>query len=170
MQNSNSLRLQITILSPAKTTNSKMKYNKISPNDRKRVIDAFNNEDDWKTVAKTLGINLSTATTWIQNKQETPKKKGGRISKKTPEVVLLLLTELEKNVSLTLIELKRIIFQNLGLDVSINTIKNWLDGELITVKNVRTSIDNMNKQENKIKRADYMAEFFHQRSQGRTFV
>ena len=65
-----------------------MKYNKISPSDRKRVVDAFNNEEDWKSLCKTLGINVKTASSWFEMKVEIPEKKGGKISKKSPEIIV----------------------------------------------------------------------------------
>ena len=147
-----------------------MKYNKISPSDRMRVVDAFNNEEDWKSLCKTLGINVKTASTWFEKKVEIPKKKGGKISKKSPEIIASLLAKIEENASTTLLELKTLVFRDFNLDVTINTIKNWLDAELISVKNIIGKIVNMNSPENKVKRANYITEFFQHRAEGRTFV
>ena len=54
--------------------------------------------------------------------------------------------------------------------VGINTVKNWLDGELFSLKNVRPTVDNMNREENRVKRAEYMEKLFDARSEGRTLV
>ena len=89
-----------------------MKYTKISSSDRKRlkrVVDAFNNEEDWKSLCKTLGINVKTASTWFE-KKEIPIKKGGKISKKSPEIIASLLAKIEENASTTLLELKTLVF------------------------------------------------------------
>ena len=43
-----------------------------------------------------------------------------------------------------------------------STVKNWLDGELIYVKNVRPSVVNMNNEVNKVKRAEYMIPYSKQ--------
>ena len=51
-----------------------MKYNKISLSDMKRVVDDFNNEEDWKSLCKTLRINVKTTSTWFEKKVEIPKK------------------------------------------------------------------------------------------------
>ena len=51
-----------------------------------------------------------------------------------------------------------------------NTIKNWLHAELISVKNIREHIVNMNCPENRVKTANYITEFFQYRAEGRTFV
>ena len=45
-----------------------MKFNKVTPSDRKIVVNAFNNEEDWKSLCKTLGINVKTASTWFEKK------------------------------------------------------------------------------------------------------
>ena len=55
-----------------------MKYNKISENDRKRVIDAFKNKENWRDTTKTRGINTKTAYKRLFNNQEIPKKRGGK--------------------------------------------------------------------------------------------
>ena len=64
-----------------------MKYNKISTNDRMRIIEAFNNEEDWTKIAKTLGVNSKTAYNWITNRQDLSKKNGGNKNKKSPEML-----------------------------------------------------------------------------------
>ena len=84
-----------------------MKYNKISPSDRKRVV-----EEDWKSLCKTLGINVKTASTWFEMKVEIPEKKGGKISKKSPEIIVSLLAKIEENASTTLLELKTLVFRD----------------------------------------------------------
>ena len=77
-----------------------MKYNKIFENGRKRVVDAFNNED-WRDTAKTLGINLKTTyKIWLLNDQKLPKKRRGKVSKQTDEMINRI-----KNPLLTLKEL-----------------------------------------------------------------
>lgn len=145
-----------------------MKYNKINENDRKRVFEAYENGEDWKSMARTLGINHKTAYKWLYNNHKYAKKKGGGKSKKTEQIVETLSAAIENNASITLLELKQMVRLRFQLDVAINTLKNWLDRELFTVKNVRSQINNMNKEENKEKRAAYMEQFFNARSEGRT--
>ena len=137
-----------------------MKYNKIFPSDGKRVVDAFNNEEDWKSLCKTLGITVETVSTWFEKKVEIPKNKLSKISKKSAEIIASLLAKIEENASTTLLELKKFVFRDFNLDVNINTMKNWLDAESISVKNISGTIVNMNSAENKVKRANYITEFF----------
>ena len=49
-------------------------------------------------------------------------------------------------------------------------MKNWLDGMLYTVKDVRSVVVNINLPINKEKRADYVSKLFDARSSGRTIV
>ena len=95
----------------------------------------------------------------VGKKVEIPKMKGGKISKKSPEIIASLLAKIEENASTTLLELKTLVFRDFNLDVTINTIKNWLDAELISVKNIRGKIVNVISPENKVKRANYLQSF-----------
>jgi transposase len=147
-----------------------MKYNKVSENDRQRIVAAHKNNEDWKSTARTLGINVQTAYRWLLKDQELPKKKGGSISRKSPEIMRLLTTTIENNASATLGDMKSLIMRDFNIDVCQNTVKNWLDGELFTVKYVRQEIININSPDNKIKRAEYLEHLFQCRSIGRTPV
>ena len=98
------------------------------------------------------------------------KRKGGWLSKKLPEIVTAILSAIEENASVTLSQLKALIRTQFNLDVSVNTVKNWLDTELVTPKAVRPTIDNMNRHENKVKRAAYVQQYFQNRSEGRTLI
>lgn len=147
-----------------------MKYKKIPAEDRERVIQAHKEEKDWKQVAKTLGINIRTAYRWLSNEQIIPKEKGGSKSKKTPEIIQVLVDSVENNPSITLAELAQILFTTFNLRVCLNTVKNWLDGQLFSLKNVRRTVYNMNSAENKLKRSYYMEHLFDARANGRTLV
>ena len=147
-----------------------MKYNKTVPNDRKRVCEAHEEGRDWKAVAQALGIKLRTAYMWLQNGQFEAKKKGGSESKKTDEIVSFLTDQIEKEPSVTLQQLADMLRNRFEIVVCIATVKNWLDGELFSLKAVRPLIQNVNREENKIKRAEYLEAFFHSRSNGRTMI
>ena len=147
-----------------------MKYNRISENDRRSVFEAWKNEEDWKTVAKTLGINIKTAYEWLKADKGAPDKKGGSRSKMTEEMKVFLISKVEECASITLSELKTAIHNEFNTSVCTSTVKNWLDGELFTVKNVRAMVSNMNNQLNKLKKSDYMTKLFHEKSEGRTII
>ena len=50
------------------------------------------------------------------------------------------------------------------------TMKNWLDGELISLQNARPVIHNVNVPDNKIKRMQYLETLFDARANGRTLI
>ena len=133
-----------------------MKYNRILDSDRKRILEAHRNGEDWRPLAKTLGVNCKTTYRWLLNNKEKPAKKGGNFSKKNPDIINKMLSTVESNCLATLSDLKSMVLQEFGLSVCTSTIRNWLDGNLISVKNVRKTIDNMDNDENKIKRAAYV--------------
>ena len=49
-------------------------------------------------------------------------------------------------------------------------MKNWLDGELFSLKSIRPCIQNVNRPENKLKRAQYLEAIFQARACGRTLI
>ena len=79
-----------------------MKYNKITANERKRIFEAFEEGQDWRALAKTLPVKLRTAYDWLRNGKMNPKKKGGSISKKTPEMMAVIAEKIKKGPSCTL--------------------------------------------------------------------
>jgi len=132
-----------------------MKYNKISEKDRSTIYEAFMNEEDWRSVARALKINTSTAYKWLKSKQEAPKRRGGLYTKKNDTIVAKLIETIERNCLTTLDDLRNVVIAEFGFRVCESTIRNWLDGQLITLKQTRNVIDNMNKEENKVKRSNY---------------
>ena len=127
-----------------------MKYNKITANKRKRIFEAYEEGHDWRALAKTLRVNLRTAYDWQRNGKMNPKKKGGSISKKTPEMMAAIAEKIEKEPSCTLSDLCRLVHADFNIRVCINTMKNWLAGELFSLKSIRPCIQNVNRPENKL--------------------
>ena len=107
---------------------------------------------------------------WIRKCQMQPKKKGGSKSKKTDEIINFILDKIERVPSVTLAELTALTRSTFGVSVCVNTMKNWLDSELISLKNVRPLVHNVNSQENKAKRAQYLESFLNYRAAERTLI
>ena len=74
-----------------------------------------------KKSTRTLGINLRKVYHWLENKQDTPKKRGRATSKKLKRRVELLV-KCEDEA-----QLQRKLTMDIDLNESLNTIKNWLD-------------------------------------------
>lgn len=147
-----------------------MKYKRTSESDRTRIFETYKRGEDWRTLATTLGVNCKTAYKWLLKDQETPLHKGGNFSKKTPHIINKLVSTIEDNCLATLADLKKNISEEFSMNVCTSTIRNWLDGSLITLKNTRKVVDNMNKEENKTKRATYIEHLLQHRSEGRTLI
>ena len=54
-------------------------YKKILLQDRQRIMEAHTKYQDWKTLAKHLGIRLRTAYHWLGNDHLTSLKRGRTI-------------------------------------------------------------------------------------------
>lgn len=147
-----------------------MKYNKVSESDRRRIIEAYNEDKNWRDLCKSFKVNISTAYEWIRKGQTQPKKKGGSQSKKTAEIINCILDKIEKEPSVTLSELTTLTRSIFDVSVCVNTMKNWLDGELISLKDVRPMVHNVNTQENKVKRAQYLESLMNNRADQRTLI
>ena len=147
-----------------------MGYNKVSANDRQRVYDCYAAGDDWKRMCKQLGICVRTAYHWLHDDKPVAKPKGGSRPKKTDSILASLVEWIEEKPSVTLSELRYLLIEHYDVTVSISTIKNWLDGQLITLKTVRAVVANMNNFENKEKRVLYMQKFYNERSANRTII
>ena len=62
-----------------------------------------------------------------------------------PAQLASLIEWIEEKPSVTLSELRDLLIEHYDVTVSISTIKNWLDGQLTTLKTVRAVVANMNK-------------------------
>ena len=49
------------------TSQERMKYNKISEKDKLTIYEAYKNEEDWRSVDRTLKISTNTAYKWSLN-------------------------------------------------------------------------------------------------------
>ena len=147
-----------------------MKYNKISTSDRQRICEAHRDNKDWKELAKSLGIALRTVYGWLEKNHDTPMNKGGSKPKKTEEIMNFVIEHVEREPSVTLAQLVDLIYATFNVSVVCNTVKNWLDGEMFSLKNVRPIIQNVNRPENKVRRAQYLESLFESRANGRTLI
>ena len=138
-------------------------YARTSQLDRDRLITAFDNDQDYHVLAQQLGIGRQTARSIIiahQNHQRNaPLPRGGaRRRKLTEEMLDLVIHCVEENplVTLEALRLKLLqAFPNNG--VSRQTISNHLDGQMYTVKMVRTVTVAWNTPATKNLRAAYAA-------------
>ena len=96
-----------------------VKCNKISPNDRQRIIEAHNEDRDWRELCRNLGENVRPAYDWIKNEQEKPKNKGGSKTTKTEEMITVIVDRIENEPSVTPVQLASLINEQFGVSVCI---------------------------------------------------
>ena len=88
-----------------RTSIKRGKYPRYSQTDKDAIIKAFNDEKDWKSVAKAMSIKEATAITWIRNWGITKPKGGAIVVKKGQRIVQDLVEWLENDPQLTLKQL-----------------------------------------------------------------
>ena len=135
------------------------KYRKWNQEKKLIVTAAESIDGDWQSVAKTQGVPLGTAYTWIKNSDKgIPRKHGGaRKGKVTDAHVEKMVQYIENNPLITLAEIKKKLHESDGVAVSTTTIHNYLDCQFYTVKKTKLEPSAMNSMPNKQKRSDYVS-------------
>ena len=157
---SRALYLQYT--SPRMLRMARRNYRRVTLQDRERIIDAYEEEEDFITVAHTLGIKRTTAYEIVRKYQrtgdiESRHKEGGRPKKLDNEALDFLVMLIEDKPTISLRELNETL-QEVFPDkphVSDSTVKRALDGELITLKLCRTIPQDSNSERVKQVRAEF---------------
>lgn len=133
----------------------------VTDSDRKRLIDKFNENEDFLTTAQELGIKRTTAYSIISKYVKTgeiySRHGGGRYNKVDNEMIDFLLMLIEATPTITLRELNenlRTIFTNKPRCCD-STIARALEGELITLKKVHDVPAQRNSDETKEARSIY---------------
>ncbi|KAG9407537.1 hypothetical protein AC1031_021911 [Aphanomyces cochlioides] len=122
---------------------------------RDRVIQAAKEGNDWQLTAQDNGVNLKTAWMWIdENKRGIQRgpHEGRRYHKLNQEHVDFLVGLLSEDCQLTLKYMADKILSRYNIEVSIQTVKNQLDGGCFTLKLVHKETQYMNTDRYKEKR------------------
>ena len=114
------------------------RYRKHGVRVRAKILELTEAGKSWTEFAENSDVPYTTARGWILSGQPIPKRKGGsNNAKKTSNLVVALVEYIEKNSQVTLEQCKSMIQERFQINAAISTIKNWLDCELLTLKNVR---------------------------------
>lgn len=137
-------------------------YNTVSSVDRARLVKAFTDGQDWHLLAIQLGIKPKTAYCVIQNFQRHGRintlHRGGNRPKALDEQMLNCVVDFVGLKPTATLEEMRVKLQEMFPDrppVSLTTISRALDGQLITLKDVRTVPINWNQEDVKYERKLY---------------
>lgn len=128
-----------------------------SNRDRRLVIETANKGGNWRELAATLGVNRSTAETWVKSGDMEPKAKGGNRVRVLGQLhVEALLNWLETDPQLTLLQMQARCLEFHNIEVSTSTISRALEGMCFTSKKVHYQPVGMNSIENKEKRKRFV--------------
>lgn len=134
-------------------------------NIRKQICALYNKNEDWRIVAKTLGVKKSTAYRWVNNQQISAEQRGGkRKIKITNEHRVFIESYIEENPRITLKQLRDKFQNNHQIVVSTECLRKHLDGLLYTLKDIRREPERANVESNKIKRCDYVHKLLEHQS------
>lgn len=144
-------RIEAASLMPRK------QYKKIPARDRELVVQCANRGGDWVETASNLGINYKTAYNWVQSGcSETKKRGSARPRALTDGHVETLLSWIEHDCDITLKQMQQRLQRELNVTVSTSTIGNYLENQVYTLKKIHAEPINMNSNENKMKRKEYV--------------
>jgi transposase len=131
---------------------------KISVSDKQRLINSYQCGGDYVSLAKHLNIKESTARSCVQrfkNNSHPGTHGGHKRCLLTDEIFSILEVFIQENPLATLAIIKGYLQSVCELNVSSNTIANWLDGRLITLKRMRDVPHERNSVSTKDKRCEY---------------
>ena len=126
---------------------------------RQRVIDAYVDGRDWKAVSLALGVPFRTVNRWISdvNNSRERGRHGGHKRRILSEANIEQLAErISEDPTVTLNMLRVRLKVEYEVDVSVSTIGNCLDGQLITLKKLYPISETMNSQVNKNRRKEFV--------------
>ena len=143
-------------------------YTKISQIDRQRLITAFEQDSDWIALAEQLGIMRQSARSIIIKFRRTGRvianQKGGKTYEKINEKLgRCILEEVEMKPTITLKEIRQMAVRDFPTNrhVCVQSISNFLDKQLITVRNLTSTPVQWNQPSVKVERQEFFQWLMH---------
>jgi transposase len=128
-----------------------MRYQRYTTDQRQRVLAAAKGGEDWMQVAKHNGVPYTTAWRWVKRARDendwvprAESRGGARRVKIKDEHVEYMVSLLEDNCQLTLIDLVDELKLKYDLDVARQTVHRALDAVCFTLKNIHPEPSDMN--------------------------
>ena len=149
------------------------RYHYHSTEVKKRVLDAFDNGEDWRQIARLIGVKSSTAASWVikhRSNQETRRHGGHRISILNESEIEDILDWIAVDSTITLEWMCMRVKAEFGKEVSKSTLGRYLDCRLITMKKLHLVSETMNTWENKRKRKHFVFKLLQYEAEGKTII
>ena len=131
---------------------------------KSQVLASYTTGGDWKYLASSLNVKLSTVYRWIHEGEKPDYRGGNRPRKITDEHRNFMVTKIEQNPRITLAELANLLHSNFNISVSKECVRKHLDAVMYTLKAVRYEPEKANSPENKSKRKLFVTELLHYQS------
>lgn len=148
-------------------------YRKYSNENRLRIVSAYEDGEDWRSVATLLNVNIRSALGWIRDAESgKPRRKhGGHMKKKlTEEQIDSMVEWLSDDPTMTLNIMKMRVTAEFEVDLCLSTISSYLNCRLLTIKKLHLVSETMNSFENKRKRKIYVEKLENYRQAGMRLV
>lgn len=130
---------------------------KDADNLKKQICALYNNNQDWRALAKSVGVAKSTAYRWVKNQTDIEKKRGGkRRTKIFAEHRISMEQYIEENPRITLKQITEKLRNDHEITVSKECVRKHLDGLMFTMKNIRKEPERANSEANKTRRCEYV--------------
>lgn len=158
--------------SPMAPTTPTKKYESYTPETRQRVVDCAREGGDWQTLAEMLKVNPAASRQWVRRYVDGPdsatRARGGSKKKLNAAHIEFMCAALDDNNKLTLQNLADKLRDEFAVSVSVSTVARELDGACYTLKKTHVEPQYMNTDENKRKRAEFLADLLEYKSHGYT--
>ncbi len=146
-------------------------YHRISTASRDRVLKAAEDGLDWQAVASANGISYRTAYGWLRGGGQPLKPRGGDTqSKLTSAQIDVIVSWLEENPQLNLRSIRNRIEYEMEVEASEQRVSNRLDGRLMTLKQMHYEPMEINSDDKKLKRREYVAQLMHLTAANKTII
>jgi len=137
---------------------------RVSEVDKRRIINAFEMDQDYYLLGNQLGLKRRTVRGIIYRFRKTGEISTGHIGghKKClikEDAATKILDYIEENPEATLKEMQQYLIASVGVSCSTSTIARFLDGRFYTVKKVRNIVEQRNSDRVKEIRSQYVHQF-----------
>ncbi|KAG4064750.1 hypothetical protein PC123_g468 [Phytophthora cactorum] len=135
---------------------SQLRLKRHTPEERRRVLDAYSSGGDWRAIAHYNGFPRTTAEYLVgHGRVEDLPRGGARANKVTPEIKEALETWMNECCTFTLRTLQNLVVKDFNVKLSQTTISRHLIDMMYTIKQVRVKPTTCNNEMNKEKRKEF---------------
>ena len=153
-------------------------YKTYTENDKKKVVEAALDGEDWEGMAKALEGNLSTARVWISKAQKNgnmilpDKRREGNKKNSiiTSTIIDAMINLVEADAQVTLKQISEMIEEKFEIKISTSSVARKLEEKSFSLKKLYHYSTTMNSDSNRTKRKIYVQKVSQFISEGKHIV